>query len=201
MKYILAAAGSLCCGVASATPALAIDPACQPLMQSQRSMASTPVRISMTETRNWSKALSQAASGMGMGGAKKSEEISTGKSVYVLDGGKWIDMQTSFAGMAKLGDPSDPDIKKAQEATRCQALPDETVTGQAAAVYVEHNPSGIDTKIWISKSTHLPLKSEITNKAAGAAMTSFTVATYDYNNVRAPAGAITMKQMMDERRR
>jgi hypothetical protein len=201
MKYILAAAGSLCCGVASATPALAMDPACQSLWQSEKNMANTPVHITMTETQTWSKPLSKAASGMGMAGAKKSEEISTGKGVYVLHGGKWIDMQTSFAEMAKLGDPNDPEIKKAREAKRCKALPDETVTGQATAVYVEHNPSGIDTKIWISKSTHLPLKSEITNKAAGAAMTSFTVSTYDYNNVRAPSGAITMKQMMDERRR
>jgi hypothetical protein len=111
-------------------------------------------------------------------------------------------MQTSFSEMAKLGDPNDPDIRKAHEAARCQALPDDNVAGQAAAVYQEHNPeSGIDTKIWISKGTHLPLKSAITNKAAGAAMTSFTVSTYDSNNVRAPTGAITMKQMMNARRR
>jgi hypothetical protein len=110
-------------------------------------------------------------------------------------------MQTSFSEMAKLGDPNDPDIKKPSEAERCQALPDETVAGQKAAVYHEYNPeSGIDVKIWISKSTHLPLKSELTNKAAGAAMSTFTVSAYDYNNVRAPSGAITMKQMMGERR-
>jgi hypothetical protein len=181
-------------------PALAMDPVCQALMQSQKSMANTPVHISVTETRTWSKNLSRAAAGMGIGGTKKSEEISTGKDIYVMHGGKWIDMQASFAGMAKLGDPNDPDIKKAREAERCQALPGDAVAGQAAAVYRMHNPSGIDTEIWISKSTHLPLKSEITDKAAGSAMSSFTVSTYDYNNVRAPTGAITMKQMVDERR-
>jgi hypothetical protein len=184
-----------------ATPALAMDPACQPLMQSQRSMANTPVHIFMTENRTWSKTLSSAAAGMGMGGTKTSEEISTGKAVYVMHGGKWIDIRTSFAEMAKLGDPNDPDIKKAQEAQRCRALPDESVAGQAAAVYQEHNPFGIDTKIWISRSTHLPIKSEITNKVAGTTMTSFTVSTYDYKNVRAPVGAISMKQMMNARRR
>jgi hypothetical protein len=198
--YFVCIASVLIC--LSASPTLAMDPACQALMQSQRSMANTPVHITMTETRTWSKALSKAAAGMGMGGTKTSEEISTGKAVYVMSGGKWIDMQTSFAGMAKLGDPNDPDIKKARDAKRCKALPDETVVGQVAAVYQERNPeSGIDTKIWISKSTHLPLKSEITNKAAGAAMTSFTVQTYDYKNVRAPVGAISMKQMMNARRR
>lgn len=32
-------------------------------------------------------------------------------------------------------------------------------------------------------------------------MTRFTVETYDYKNVRTPAGAISMKQMMNEQRR
>ena len=110
-------------------------------------------------------------------------------------------MGASFAGMMEHGDANDPDVKKMREANRCQALPDEAVAGQPAAVYEEHNPDlGIDTKLWISKSTHLPLKSEITNKAAGSAMTSVTVSTYDYKNVRAPTGAITMQQMMSARR-
>ena len=185
----------------STAPAVAMDPACQALVQSQRTMANTPVHILMTETRTWSKSLSGPAASMGMSGTKRSEEISTGKAVYVRTGDRWIDMQASFAGMTEHGDPNDPEVKKMQEANRCKALADEAVAGQPAAVYEEHNPElGIDTKIWISKSTHLPLKSEITNKAGGAAMTSFTVSTYDYKNVRAPAGAISMQQMMKERR-
>jgi hypothetical protein len=192
--------GVLACLYLVSTPALAMDPACQPLIQSQRSMASTPVHIFMTETRTWSKNLSEAAAGMGMGRPKKSEEISTGKGVYVLRDGKWIDMGASFAGAH--GDPHDPEIRKAQEGKRCTALPDEAVAGQAAAVYQERNPVlGIDTKIWISKTTHLPLKSEITNKAGGTAMTSFIISTYDYRNVRAPTGAISMQEMIKERRR
>lgn len=191
------------CGIvlSAPAPALALDPGCQALVQSQRTMANTPVHIFMTETRTWSKNLSGAAAGMGMGGTKKSEEISTGKAVYVMHDGRWIDMGASFAGMMEHGDPNDPDVKKMREANRCKALSDETVAGQPAAVYQEHNPElGIDTKIWISKSTHLPLKSEITNKAGGSAMTSVTVSTYGYDNVRAPTGAISMKQMMNARR-
>lgn len=197
MKSTALAVGLVCCGIALSTPALAMDPACQPLIQSQSNMTNKPVHITMTETRTWSKTLSRAAAGMGMGGVEKSEEISTGKNVYVMRRGKWIDMGATFAGAN--GDPNDPEIKKAQEGKRCQALPDETVGGQAAAVYEEHNPSGIDTKIWISKSTRLPLKSKITNKAAGSAMTSVTVSAYDYNDVRAPVGAISMQQMMNAR--
>jgi hypothetical protein len=200
MKSKLPVSG-LVCSVALASPALALDPACQALVQSQRTMANTPVHIFMTENRTWSKNLSGAAAGMGMGGTKKSEEISTGKAVYVRHGNQWIDMGASFAGIMEHGDPNDPDVKKMQEANRCKALPDEAVAGQPAAVYQQHNPElGIDTKIWISKRTHLPLKSEITNKAGGPAMTSFILSTCDYNNVRAPVGAISMQQMMKERR-
>ena len=75
-------------------------------------MAKTPVRISMTETQTFSKNSSRAAASIGMGGTKRSEEISTEKSVYVMHGGRWIDMQTSFSEMAKLGDPNDPETKK-----------------------------------------------------------------------------------------
>jgi len=193
--------GVLVCLCLLSTPALAMDRGCQPLMQSQITMTRTPVHIFMTETRTWSKNLSGAAAGMGLGGTKTSEEISTGKAVYVLNRGKWIDMGASFAGIMEHGDPNDPDVKKMREANRCKALPDETVAGQPAVVYQEHNLElGIDTKIWISKSTHQPLKSEITNKAAGSALTSVTVSTYDYDNVRAPTGAISMKQMMNARR-
>ncbi len=48
-----------------------------------------------------------------MGGTKQSEEISTGKNVYLLTGGKWIDMQTSFAAMQDK--ESDPETKEALE--------------------------------------------------------------------------------------
>ncbi len=199
MKFTLFAAGCVFCSIVLAPPALALDAACQPLIQSQHEMQTRPVHITMTETRSWSKALSGAAAGMGVGGVKTSEEISTGKAVYVLHDGKWIDMGASFAGAH--ADPNDPEVKKAQEGKRCTALPDEIVAGQAAAVYRERNPVlGIETKIWIAKSTRLPLKSEITNKAGGPAMTSVTVSTYDYNNVRAPTGAMTMQQMMKARR-
>jgi hypothetical protein len=75
-----------------------------------------------------------------------------------------------------------PERSRNQEGARSGALQG---APQATAVYQEHNPSGIETKVWISKSTHLPLKSESTNNAGGPAMTSFTVSTFDCNNVRA----------------
>jgi hypothetical protein len=43
--------GILACLCVLSTPALAMDPACHALIQSQKSMANTSVHIFMTETR------------------------------------------------------------------------------------------------------------------------------------------------------
>jgi hypothetical protein len=127
-----------------------------------------------------------------MGGTKQSEEISTGKNIYVMNGGKWIDMQTSFAAMQD-GKDSDPDTKKALEESKCKALPDETMYGQAASVYLQSTPAlGIETKLWISKITHLPVRTDISIDQGAMK----TVARYEYSGVQAPANAKTMKDML-----
>jgi len=108
-------------------------------------------------------------------------------------------MQTSFMQMTSHDD-DDPDVKKARDAEQCKALADETVAGQPASVYQTHNPeSGVDTKIWFSKSTRLPIKSEMTTDVG--AMKSFTVSRYEYTNTQAPANAMTMRDMMKARAR
>ena len=54
----------------------------------------------MTETQRVANPnMAKAADQIAMGGTKQSEEISTGKNIYVMSKGKWIDMQTSFAAM------------------------------------------------------------------------------------------------------
>jgi hypothetical protein len=141
--------------------------------------------------------LSEAAAGMGMGGKKTSEEIWTGKDVYVLHGRTWIDMQTTYAEMTRDG-ANDPDIKKAHEAEQCAMLPDEMVFGQDAAVYRTRNPVlGVDGKVWVSKSSHLPLKAETTTDAGP--MKSFASMRYEYTDVQAPANAMSMRDMMKKR--
>ena len=136
----------------------------------------------------------KAAASIGVAGVKKSEEIWTGKDVYVLNKGRWIDMHTNFAEMNN-GREDDPDAKKAHEAERCETLPDETVFGQSAAVYQIHDPVlGNDTKIWVSKSNHLPIKSESTTHTGQA--TFFASSRYDYDNVQAPANSISMPDIL-----
>jgi hypothetical protein len=185
-------------GAALATPALAMDTVCQSLFAMQIKAAKTPFHIYMTEQRSFgNQTLAKAGAQLGLTGAKKSEEISTGKDVYVLNNGKWIDMQTNFFGMSKA-DPNDPDVKKMRETARCHTLPDTMAAGQPASGYEETNSAtGIDSKVWVSKISHLPLKAELTNN--DTAMKTFTTMTYDYRNVQAPAGAMTMQQMMSAR--
>ncbi|HEY2445173.1 MAG TPA: hypothetical protein VGI20_05480 [Rhizomicrobium sp.] len=189
---------ALAAGLCAVAPALALDPACQAPFSVQMSLRSKPFHVYMTSEDKFSSGtLSKAAAGMGMAGVKQSEEIWTGKDIYVLHNGKWIDMQTSFTEMNK-DDTNDPDIKKARDAERCVALPDETVFGQNAAVYRIHNPElGADTKIWVSKTSHLPLKSEITTSTGP--MTSFATSRYEYTNTQAPANSISMRDMIKRR--
>ncbi len=180
---------------AAITPALAMDPACNRVIAATQVLRTAPFHIYMTETRHFTNPIMAKSAGqIGMDGTKQSEEISTGKNIYVMAGGKWIDMQTSFAAMEQDKD-SDPDTKKAMEESRCKALPDEAMYGQQASVYVQSTPAlGIETKLWISKATNLPVRTDITNDQGPMKM--LTVSRYEYSGVQAPAHAITMKDMV-----
>jgi hypothetical protein len=183
---------------AAITPALAMDPVCNQLMAATKVLRTMPVHIYVTETQSFTNAnMAKAAGTIGMGGTKQSEEISTGKNVYVMTGDKWIDMQTGFAAMEQDKD-TDPDTKKALEESMCKVLPDEAMYGQPAAVYLQSTPGlGIETKLWISKTTNLPVRMDMTNDQG--AMKMLTVSRYEYSGVQAPAHAITMKDMAKSR--
>jgi hypothetical protein len=190
-SFWIALSSALC----FAMPVLAMDPTCQSMLAVQSSLKNKAFHIYMTTENKYASAtFSKAAASIGLAGVKKSEEIWTGKDVYVLNRGKWIDMHTSFAEMSGT-DQDDPDVKKVREAVQCKTLPDVTAFGQAATVYQQHNPeAGGDTKIWVSKGSHLPIKFETTTTAGP--MRSFTSARYDYANVQAPANTISMSDMM-----
>ena len=154
----------------------------------------------MTQDRSFAHAnLAKAASSIGLNGSKKSEEISTGKDIYVLHDGKWIDMQMSFADMEKDKD-SDPDAKKAMESATCKQLPDETMYGQVTSVFLKNTPSlGIQSKIWVSKSTHLPVRADITNDQG--TMKTVSSSRFEFGDIKAPAGAMSMRDMVKARSR
>jgi hypothetical protein len=53
-------------------------------------------------------------------------------------------------------------------------------------------------KVWISKTTNLPIRTDITHDQGPMKM--LTVSRYDYSGVQAPAHAITMKEMVQSGR-
>ncbi|MGC2181883.1 MAG: hypothetical protein WA637_01225 [Terriglobales bacterium] len=183
---------------AAVTTALAMDPVCNQLNAATQVLRTKPFHMYVTETQSFANpTMAKAAGQIGMGGTRQSEEISTGKNIYVMTRGKWIDMQNSFAAMEQDKD-SDPDTKKAMEESKCKALPDETMYGQAANVYLRSTPAlGMEAKVWISKSTHLPVRTDITHNQG--AMKLVTVSRYEYSGVQAPANAKTMKDMVKSR--
>lgn len=103
-------------------------------------------------------------------------------AVYILSQGKW------------MRSPYGPDLvlKQKEENIRdsknsCRYLRDETVNGEAAAVYsvhVEDEGSRSEGSIWLSKSKGMPLREEM-DYDIGPGQTH-TAVRYDYSNVRAP---------------
>jgi hypothetical protein len=180
---------------AAIAPAVAMDPVCNQVKVVMKVLSTTPLHIYMTETQSFANpTLAKSAGQLGMGGTKQSEEISTGKSVYVLTDGKWVDMQISFAAMEEDKD-SDPDTEKAIEDSKCKALPDEVMFGQPASVYIQSIPAlGIENKLWISKAANRPVRTDMTNDAGS--MKILTVSRYEYTGVQAPAHVVTMEEMV-----
>jgi hypothetical protein len=179
---------SVLCGC---SPAMAIDPACKSLLGAMEGLKNRPFHLYMTTEDKFSSAtLARAAASIDMAGIKKSEEIWTGKDIFVLTKDKWIDMHTNFAAMG--GDSGDdPDAKKARDAQRCTILADQIVDGQPVGVVQTHNPElGTDGKFWISKTSHLPIRSETTTDTG--AMKRFMSSRYTYDNVQAPSHAVSL---------
>ncbi|MEO5558639.1 MAG: hypothetical protein ABIO49_02715 [Dokdonella sp.] len=73
----------------------------------------------------------------------------------------------------------------------CRYLRDETVNGEAAAVYAGHSEtedSQSDTQTWISASRGLPLLTELDIDLGDAGGKKHTSMRYDYSDVQSPAG-------------
>jgi hypothetical protein len=107
-----------------------------------------------------------------------SEIIYANGSLYMKMNGKW-----SLAGSIKDMEQVENKGPHANSKDTCRYVKDESVNGQAAAVYSTHSetPKGtIDLQMWVSKPKGLMLR-EDTN-SSGAVMSS----RYDYNNVKAP---------------
>lgn len=149
-----------------------------------------------TEHKYSSATLARAAASINLAGVKKSEEIWTGKDVFVLSDGNWIDMHTSFAAMSN---DDDPDAQKERAAQRCTILADDVVDGQPATVIQARSPEeGTGGKFWISKAGHLIVRMETVTDAG--AMQSLMSGRYAYDNVQAPAHPVSMADLVRKHR-
>lgn len=113
------------------------------------------------------------------GKVTSSEAIFVGGVEYLRVGdGNW--RRSPMTAREMLQDAQDK--RKESSADTCRNLGDQTVAGQAATLYDFHPGGGVDSKIWISKSSGLPLRQTI--DLDGTVIDGRT----DYTNVQAPAG-------------
>jgi hypothetical protein len=140
---------------------LAEDSSCKAVLAAQRQQLSVPVHGHSTMT-------------LIPGKPEPSEEIYTGKTIYVLQAGKWT---VSPITLAEMAEQLEDDIKHAKMS--CRLVRDETIDGVSATLYsVPEEISGLvsDSQWWISKATGLPVMLKM------ATIESH----YSYTNVVAP---------------
>lgn len=111
---------------------------------------------------------------------KSTKTITVGGVNYVQLNGVWEKSLNSAQDSLKQVQQN---FKNATVYT-CKPLADETVAGEAAGVYAVHEENAVmkaDSKVWISKKTGLPLKTEEDLAGVG-----HVAAVYTYTNIKAP---------------
>lgn len=116
-------------------------------------------------------------------GAPPGESIGTSDAIYVKMRGGWKKSPLTPQAMRAQ---QEENIRSATS-TACTALPDEIVNGAPAAVWHAHYEQpdlGVsESKVWISKATGLPLRTEVSVQAG---QKTSVVTTFDYDHIVAP---------------
>ena len=125
-------------------PAMAqTAPACKPLFDAMIKAATTPNHATSTMSNP----------------PMVTETITVGGAIYLRVNGAWKKSPMTPQGMVQQ---QQDNIKNTK--STCQPLPDDRVDGTPAAVYSLHTETpdvgASDSKVWISKATGLPLRSE-----------------------------------------
>lgn len=153
-----------------------IPAACQPMIDAQRKVITTPHHVYSTEP--------PAHPG---DKEKTSEVISAGGVTYVLLNGTWRRRpMTTAAALAQM----DENLKNTKTFS-CQRAGDGFAGGVPAAVYTAHTENEdvkTDVRIWIAKGSGLVLRVDDDVDTGGGSKNHISV-RYDYANVTAPAGA------------
>jgi hypothetical protein len=171
-RLSIAVGTTLLTALAFSIPVFAADAGCQVLFDAMTKKFTVPSHGYMTE----------AVPG---GKSKTSEIIFANGVIYLTHDGKWIRSRMSEQDMLKQEQENIRDSK-----TACRYLRDESVNGEAAALYEMHSQNDTvksDGQIWISKSKGMPLHIEADIDTGGGDKQHMST-RYEYNNVRPPAG-------------
>lgn len=116
-------------------------------------------------------------------GTRTGEAIATTDANYVLVNGSWRKSPMSPKDQLAQQEENIRDTTVAS----CKVIGDEVVDGKAAIVYQAHyeqkDMGASDAKIWLSKATGLPLRTDVSLQAGEKAS---IVTKFDYDNIKAP---------------
>jgi hypothetical protein len=163
-------------GPAAAAP----DPACKPVIDAMEKGFGTPSHLYTTRET--------------VTGANTTN--SSSESIYA-DGGTWILVHGQWRkSPVNINALRTHQTQQMQNGFTCHHLRDEAVGGDMTAVYGTHQQSSdsgpIDTTVWISKASGLPVKTEADIDISGTMARAGKVhqtTRYEYTNVHSPAGA------------
>ena len=163
----------------AAAPAFSADATCTTVFAAAKKLLITPAHGYSTKTVAQSPNQPEQSEIIYSGG--------TSGAIFIKMKGRWIHSRMTAAQMLQQEEENIRDSK-----TSCRYLRDESVGGEAAAVYSTHSENdGIigDATIWIGKSRGLPLKEEIdTDVGGGPSGKTHSSEHFDYSNVRPPDG-------------
>jgi hypothetical protein len=157
----------------------AVDPSCKVTVDAMMKQIGTPTHVVVSETGMEGKP----------GKPQTHEMIYLGDAIYLQMGGQWKRSPMTVQQMRQREEQNQRDTTSMS----CHYLRDETVGGEAAAVYsVESTTPALGKSratMWLSKRSGLPLKSENSLGVDDKSSPPINeVIRYDYTNVHAPAG-------------
>lgn len=145
---------------------------CQPVQDSTIKGSSVARHLYQTETRS--------------GQTRTSEAVYVGNDIYILLNGKW---RKSPLTKDKMLNQEKENLANAKN-TSCRVVRDEMVNGVPTTLYAVHSETEddkLDTQVWLSKSSGLPVKEEIeVDVGGGPAGKSHKSIRFEYTNVKAP---------------
>jgi hypothetical protein len=148
---------------------------CEAPLAAMNKLWQTPSHQYMTETAGYLN-----------GKTRTSEIITTRTDRYLLVNGNWHHSAIGKEEIAQMIQANEENVRKDE----CHFVRDDTVNGEAAALYATRHVSEDDsstTQLWISRKSGLPLKFEIDRDVGGGAMgKSHQSMRVDYSNVTAP---------------